>query len=408
MNIRKLTKKLEDITVNVPVSSNRIVALDLIRGFFLILILIDHIELYPNGFDYLTGRGRLFVSAAEGFFFMSGLLVGMVYKRRIANGMRFIFRRMWSRALELYLASIFFTLFFTALAVYTNHETIKYGLYNVINWPHILKETITMRYGYGWADFLDRFALLMLIAPIAFYLLAKGKWWLMIGASFVFWLVGQHISENNFTITWQFLFNLAMLIGFYWQRISAWFKSLGRMSRRRILYTINVLSVLTFALSYASVYVLSVLNEKLTSLPQWLITTTLKWNNFNEWIWRYTQKWDLGFLRIILFLLWFTTLFMIVDKYHRNINKRTGYLIELLGRNSLLVYIMHACIVFAFKYFIPPQTTFWQNFLYTGGALACLFLTTIVYKVYEPTISRFVANFFSLFAKLPRGARSSA
>lgn len=407
MNIRKINKKIEDITLNVAVSPHRIAALDLIRGFFLILILIDHIELYPDGFDYFTGRGRLFVSAAEGFFFMSGLLVGMVYRRRIAQGMKFIFKRMWSRALELYLASIFFTLFFTALAVYTNHETIKYGLYNVINWPHILKETITMRYGYGWADFLDRFALLMLIAPVAFYLLARGKWWLMIGASFIFWLIGQHIGENNFTITWQFLFNLAMLLGYYWQELTDKWRSLSTAVRRRIVWTINGLTFITFIFSYACVYVLSVLNEKLTGLPTWLMHTTLKWNNFNEWIWRYTQKWDLGFLRIILFMLWFATLYMFVNKYHRGINHRTRHLVELLGRNSLLVYIVHAFVVFIFKYFIPPQTAFWQNFLFTAGALACLLILTVLYKTYEPTINKSVSRTIGVFGRaLPRPART--
>src|SRR4051794_16997728 len=92
--------------------SQRIAAFDILRGFFLLVILIDHIELYPSGFDLLTGRGRLMVSAAEGFFFMSGLLLGLVYKRRIALGMRFIFKRMWGRALELYLLSVLLTLLF--------------------------------------------------------------------------------------------------------------------------------------------------------------------------------------------------------------------------------------------------------------------------------------------------------
>jgi hypothetical protein len=103
-------------TYNTAVQAKkRILAFDILRGFFLIVILINHIELYPNFFDLFTGRGRLLVSAAEGFFFMSGLLVGMVYKRRIALGMKFIFKKMWKRAFVLYLASVFFTLLFTFL-----------------------------------------------------------------------------------------------------------------------------------------------------------------------------------------------------------------------------------------------------------------------------------------------------
>jgi hypothetical protein len=391
MNIRKLNQKIEDVTVNVKVSANRIVALDIIRGLFLLMILIDHIELYPSGFDYFTGRGRLFVSAAEGFFFMSGLLVGMVYRRRIANGMAFVFKKMWRRAIELYVASVFFTLLFTAAAVFTNHQTIKYGLYDVINWPHIIKETLLMHYGYGWADFLDRFAILMLIAPFAFYLLAKGKWWLMIGASFLFWLIGQHITVNNFTITWQFLFNMAMLLGFYWQKITAWWQELDQRIKRRIALWVYGLTAVSFVFSYGSVYILSVLNERFTSLPGWLDRFTLHWNDINAQLWLYAQKWNLGILRIILFLLWFAVLFAIINKYHRPINRYTGYLVELLGRNSLLVYIEHAFIVFVFKYYIQPQTVFWQNFLITAAALACLLVATVIYKTYEPAINRGVS-----------------
>lgn len=413
MNIAKLNSRIEDITVNVKVSANRIVALDVIRGIFLLMILVDHIELYPSGFDYFTGRGRLFVSAAEGFFFMSGLLVGMVYKRRLSSGMKFIARKMWRRGLELYLASIFFTLLFTALAVFTNHETLKYGLYSVIDWPHIIKETVLMRYGFGWADFLDRFALLMFIAPFAFYLIHKGKWRWMLGASFLAWLYGQFGPQTeNFTVTWQFLFNGAMLLGYYWPQVSEKWFALSHAAQKKVKIAIGALTAVSFLYSYGSVYVLSVLNEKLTGLPHWLNSFTLDWNGFNAWIWGAAQKWTLGPLRIALFLLWFTVLFMFINKYHRGINRRTRHLVELLGRNSLLVYIVHAFVVFGFKYFIPPRTTFWQNFLITAGSIIVLMIVVIVYKTYEPQInggaSRLIGAIRRPFRREPEASASSA
>src|SRR5207237_1164743 len=100
----------EDVVVRAK--TNRILAIDLIRGFFLLVIMVDHIELYPNGWDFFTGKGRLWVSAAEGFFFLSGLLIGMIYKRRLHLGMKFIFRKMWRRALELYVAGVSLTFIF--------------------------------------------------------------------------------------------------------------------------------------------------------------------------------------------------------------------------------------------------------------------------------------------------------
>src|SRR4051794_39944348 len=96
-----------DIVIKSKVpKSKRILAFDLMRGFFLLVIMIDHVELYPNLFDFFTGKGRLWASAAEGFFFLSGLLIGMVYRRRLALGMRYIFKKMWLRAAQLYVVGV--------------------------------------------------------------------------------------------------------------------------------------------------------------------------------------------------------------------------------------------------------------------------------------------------------------
>lgn len=379
-----IDKNIEDITLSAKTTSQRIVALDIIRGFFLIVILIDHIELYPNGFDLFTGRGRLLVSAAEGFFFMSGLLVGMVYKRRIAQGMRFVFKKMWTRALELYIGSVLLSLLFTAAAVYLNHPNIKDGLYSIINWPHIIKETLLMRYGFGWADFLDRFAILMLMAPISFYLLAKRKWWLLVGISVVGWI----FRGEDFTLGWQIIFNLAMALGFYWHELVAKWKSFSQKAQRGIKRTVVSVAAISFSLSYLSVYVLSLLNEKFLGLPHWLQSLTLHWNTTNAWVWLYSQKWTMGPVRIVLFAFWFSVLFLFVQKYWRGINRVTRGKIELLGRNSLFVYIAHAFIVFVFKLFIPDQTKLWDNFLITSAALVLLILCTVYYKKLEPLLSK--------------------
>lgn len=369
---------------NVIPRNHRVRALDILRGYFLIVILINHIELYPSGFDFLTGRGRLLVSAAEGFFFMSGLLIGMVYKRRLTRGMAYIFRKMWKRAAQLYVGSIAATLLFTALAVYLNHPYIKDGLFSVINWRHIIYETVLLRYGYGWADFLDRFAILMLMAPFAFYLLARGKWYLLAIASFGAWA----LRGNNFTLSWQIIFMLGMVIGFYWFEINHWILSRPAKLRRRLKFSLYSVALFTFILSYASVFLLSHLNQHLLgdpgSLPMWLQHVTLKWNSANEYVWRYTQKWTMGPVRIALFLIWFSALYLIADKYYQSITARSRGIIELLGRNSLFVYIAHAFIVFGFKFFITAGTTFWQNFLITAAALAMLVGVTYIYKYFWP------------------------
>ena len=377
-------EKLKSLPAN-----QRLKALDILRGYFLVVILINHIELYPSGFDLFTGRGRLLVSAAEGFFFMSGLLVGMVYKRRLHLGLRFIFLKMWKRAAQLYIGSVVLTLLFTALAVYLNHPYIKDGLFAVTDWPHIIKETILLRYGFGWADFLDRFAILMLLAPIGFYLIARGKWWLLAIASLTAWA----FRGNNFTLSWQIVFAIGMVVGFYWSEINAWVIGLPARVQRRLKIALYSLAWVSFVLSYASVYLLSFLNQHLlgnpSSLPHWLQSTTLHWNSINQSVWLYSQKWTMGPIRIVLFMIWFTALYMWADKHYERINRYSKGVLELLGRNILFVYIAHAFIIFGFKFFIPAGTTLWQNFLITGAALAMLIAVTYGYKRYWPQKSKY-------------------
>lgn len=51
---------------------------DLLRGFAVFAMVVDHIG-GASWADGLTGGNRFFVSAAEGFVFISGMVVGIVY-----------------------------------------------------------------------------------------------------------------------------------------------------------------------------------------------------------------------------------------------------------------------------------------------------------------------------------------
>jgi hypothetical protein len=368
--------------------SKRILSLDLLRGFFLIVIMIDHVELYPNGWDFLTGKGRLWVSAAEGFFFMSGLLIGMIYKRRIHLGARFIFKKMWTRAAELYAAGVALTLIFLCWVEFTHHSPIKDSLPSPLPWRHILEQTLLMRFTYGWGDFLTRFALLMLMAPIAFYLLSKRKWWLMLAASITLWL----LRGQGFTLSWQIIFNLGMLIGYYWNSIQAKWHGQGKARQAVIKKTFLAGALVTFTASYASVYVLSSLFHLWghNLLPHWLQHVAYDWGNWNHDVWLYADKWTMGPLRILLFFMWFPVLYGLFRHYEDRIQRYSRGLLEMLGRNSLFVYSAHAFIVFILKmYFIPPTTNFIQNFLITGVGLALLVLITGGYvRLVRPLVGR--------------------
>lgn len=373
----------EDVVVRGK--TQRILAFDLIRGFFLVVIMIDHVELYPNGFDFFTGKGRLWVSAAEGFFFLSGLLIGMMYKRRLHLGMKFIFKKMWTRAAELYIVGTGLTLLYLAWAVFSHHPTIKDSLPIPFPWHHYLGQIFLMRFTYGWADFLVRFALLMLIAPFVFYIVSKGWWKLALIGIFVAWL----FRGQGFTLSWQLIFNTGILAGFYWNELRSWLAQLSFKHRRLLKWSIASIAVITFAISYASVFVLSLLFNLWGNgqLPVVLQHVAYDWGNWNHDIWNIADKWTMGPVRAALFFFWFTTFYWLVRRYEQPVGRFTRGILELLGRNSLFVYTVHSLIIFILKlYIIPPKTGLLQNFFITGFGLVLLVAITRIYKKVEPSL----------------------
>src|SRR5205085_91955 len=102
-------------------------------------------------------------------------------------------------------------------------------------------------------DFLVRFAILMLIAPFVFYLIARRKWWLALIAIATAWA----FRGLSFTLAWQLIFNIGILAGFYWQSLQARFKGLKLKQRRNIKIGFGLAALISFTISYASVFVLS-------------------------------------------------------------------------------------------------------------------------------------------------------
>ncbi len=58
----------------------RILTLDILRGGFLVAIIVDHLNQGPSLWYLLTGGGAMWVSPAEGFFAISGILVGYILR----------------------------------------------------------------------------------------------------------------------------------------------------------------------------------------------------------------------------------------------------------------------------------------------------------------------------------------
>lgn len=346
----------------------RLLSFDLLRGFFLFVIIVDHIELYPSLFDMFTGRGRMWVSAAEGFFFISGLLVSYIYRKNLHKGMLWITKKMWRRAGELYLVNLIFTVGFTYWAIASGHAAIKDGLNSFQNFGQLLWHTLTLEYSFGWADFLPHYVLFMLAAPIAFWLLSRRAWPVVLLVSGAIWLY----RGESFAAAWQVLFMGGMIVGYYWHELQNWWRSIRSTIRLSIEKTVLVAAVLTFTISYASVYLLSELNAHWSLLPGWAAQFAGLWNSYNAAIWPFFEKWTLEPGRILVFMLWFWVLYRLVERNYATIQKATAGIFSMLGRHSLFTYGAHAILIFTLHLFITSPVNLFVNFVITSAILALI------------------------------------
>ncbi len=367
-----------------PVLLNRLISIDILRGYFLLVIIIDHFGRFPNFLEWVSGRGALWVTAAEGFFFVSGLMLGLTAVRKLnQRGFWPTAKKMWRRSALLYILSIATTLGFTYIAFQLGWAP-KGGLIETQHWPTIISQTLSMSYAYGWADFLPRYALYMAVAPIAAYLLIRGYWWAVVWMSGLVWLA---IGPTNFTYAWQILFFLGMVFGYYLPQTKAWASSWSQ-PKQTMMYrsSIALSAVLLVASVVVCLFPMMVYDYSRFTTPIITSFSTLAerdnlvnyLTSINTDLSGWLSHQFMGPGRIALFLLYFGTAFAVLQRHGQKVAHGLGWLLFPLGKNSLLTYITHACVLFALDIYVLRQPGFKWNFLHTILAIGLVWSMVVI------------------------------
>ncbi|MEO5499509.1 MAG: OpgC domain-containing protein, partial [Candidatus Saccharimonadales bacterium] len=240
-----------------PTAKRRIYELDLLRGFFICVIILDHLQFWPSPFQYLTGQGRLWVSAAEGFFLISGLLVGYLraYKGS-KTPLSTLSKGLLSRALTLYIWCAGITLLVTALAVLlpASYLMPKYPEYHfVTSLPVYLWSVFSGQYASDWIYFLRLYAILLAITPVFLYLIRKGYWVIAALLSVSSYTVSLYFGWEEAALQWQIFFFGAALIGWKLESILAWLRN-HLVFRTSLISSLIVITLSTMVLSYFFVH----------------------------------------------------------------------------------------------------------------------------------------------------------
>jgi len=333
--------------------SERIITLDLLRGYFLSVILLNHLNYYPSGLDIFTGRGILYVSTAEGFFAVSGIVLGIIRGRKLIEApFKKAASLLFKRSFQLYLTSIILTLLFTFIGwIFISDDGLKYGIYT--DWTNIwdlLWKTLTLQYTYGWADFLRYYAIFLFFTPAVLWLLRKGYWYLVIAASLSVWCLyplSFYPDQYSQPLSWQVVFFGGFMIGYYWPLlVERWYR-ISAKARKAIGVTLITTAAITILASVVLVfghYLGGAIGPQINAIHN------IVEQSFN--------KDRLPIPRILLGVIWFWALFWVVRKHEDAIIKKVGWFLLPLGANSLYVYTIQAFVVFfAHLFIIKPLET---------------------------------------------------
>jgi len=314
-------------------ASKRDLRLDLLRGFAVLAMVADHIGGTHSWLYAITGGDGFFVSAAEVFVFISGLLMGMISAGTIARqGLGTSLMKTLQRAWTLYLLTISLTLTFVVLSLQLDlrwGETVVHR-----TWADLVMSVLTLHQTFYLTDILLLYTLLVLAAVLVLTLLDHGHTRLVLTGSWGLWalwqLAPQHaqipwpIADNhifNFA-AWQVLFFTAMVLGYHRQRLEQWVI----LGSERMLLTLTGASVVVAIGIY------------LTCVSP---VSTLE----TGFVGQLFGKADLRVGRLVVFAGFFGFAFLLVTTAWKPIRSLFGWLLLPLGQDALSAYILHLFVV---------------------------------------------------------------
>jgi hypothetical protein len=307
--------------------------LDLLRGFAVIAMVADHIGGERSWLYAITGGDAFFVSAAEVFVFISGLLMGIIYMGVIARqGLGAALMKSLQRAWTLYLMTVSLTLTLMALSTQLG---LGWGSETTdANWSELIVSVLTLHRTFYLTDILLLYTLLVLAAVPVLVLLVHARTSYVLAGSWGLWmlwqLAPQHaqfpwaITDNsvfNFP-AWQALFVTAMVIGYHRQRLE---QHVAGVSQRMVLGISGVFVAIVIAVHVG-----------------FLLPSSVSHGMVVEQLF---SKLDLRIGRLLVFAGFFIFAFALITVAWVPIRHALGWLLLPLGQDALSAYILHLFVV---------------------------------------------------------------
>jgi hypothetical protein len=167
--------------------------LDALRGLFLVWMTLTHL---PTRFSDFVNQPIGFVTSAEGFVFLSALLVGRIYVRELLRDEAGVHFKLWKRSLKIYAYHLLMLAFaFTIAAEFAVH-THRAALTNLLNFylahPFVaVIGSVLLLYCPPLLDILPMYVIFLFFTPFLLSAAVRFGWRKILAASALVWLSAQ-------------------------------------------------------------------------------------------------------------------------------------------------------------------------------------------------------------------------
>ena len=169
--------------------------LDALRGLMLVLMTCTHV---PTDYSMWLSQPFGFVSAAEGFVFLSAYLVGMVYTRLAhTQGVDAMRAGLWRRALLVWMCQVGMLLFLFTMIAKIGLLTDRMAIKNLISFylaepVDALWTGLALIYNPPLLDILPMYVLFLVVSPALLAYGMRRGFGLLLALSALLWLYAQY------------------------------------------------------------------------------------------------------------------------------------------------------------------------------------------------------------------------
>ena len=306
--------------------------LDLMRGYALAAMSINHFGLQNSWFHQASGRSSFLLSAAEAFLFISGFTLGWISVGRPAGA---AMERLWKRTWVLYLATTGVSLGFAIVALQTDWLLwAGFDAGDLAGPVDLLARIATLRIAIGGVDILVAYVFYLLAAIAALRLMEQGRSWIVASAVTGLYVASQFAPPGAFGLGFASfrvlvpnapLFFGGLLLGYHRDAVAdAW---------RRVPFH-RAIDLATVAAAVA----LGFLHARGWQELGWL-GDALTANNPDAPLWARESEMPIG--PLVGVLLFMRAGWLIADRLFEPIHRFLGWLLLPLGEAALFTFVAH-------------------------------------------------------------------